>query len=82
MLRGQVSDYALAVLEYAERASKMIGLWPVRLIGVVVLLGVNHGVWHWIVGGILVASILLEIPAWLTRRRRVGEESAGRDHAA
>jgi hypothetical protein len=46
------------------------------IVGLTVLFGVNHGLWHWILGGLLLASLLVDVmPAgrtWLQRRRQRG----------
>jgi hypothetical protein len=49
-------------------------LWPrvvLTILGVFVLFGINSGVWHWILGGLLLTLIVPDAVAWLLRRRHL-----------
>jgi hypothetical protein len=69
------------VVEWLRRLNSRFGMWSLRIVCVLILLGANHGVLRWIVGGLLIASFLLDlafdIPVWLARRKPSDHDGPG-----
>jgi len=61
-----------------EHFSRRFGVWIVRLVALVVLFDANHGTGHWIVGGLLLASVLIDGYLWFGRRRPTAAKAVDR----
>jgi hypothetical protein len=57
-------------VERLRWVNERVGLWPVRLVGLTVFLGVNRGAWHWVVGDIFFGSMALYAAGWYMTRVR------------
>ena len=59
-----------------ERANRLFGTVAVKFIAVLILLGSNQGVAHWVAGALLVLSGFLDLWLWYARRRRSADGPA------